>query len=145
MGTTEVILLDVDVLVCLHDRDAAANPRCWDWANRVLSEGELLGIPWHCFMAFLRICTVPRGSVIALSLAEAAEIIDGWIENPQVVVPEPGGRFWRFLQDVGQNSKTRGRGWSDAYLAALAIEHGASLATFDRDFRQFKNLKLIEL
>ncbi len=83
--------------------------------------------------------------MIALSLAEAAEIIDSWIENPQVVVPEPGGRFWRILQGVGQDSQTRGRGWSDAYLAALAIEQGASLATFDRDFRKFKNLKLIEL
>ncbi len=113
--------------------------------NSVLSEGELLGIPWHCFMAFLRICTVPRGSVVALSLAEAAEIIDEWIEHPQVVIPEPGRRFWRILQDVAQDSQTRGRDWSDAYLAALAIEQGASLATFDRDFRKFKNLKLIEL
>lgn len=96
-------------------------------------------------MAFLRICTVPRGSVVALSLAEAAEIIDEWIEHPQVVIPEPGRRFWRILQDVAQDSQTRGRDWSDAYLAALAIEQGASLATFDRDFRKFKNLKLIEL
>ncbi len=31
----------------------------------------------------------------------------------------------------------------DAHLAALAIEHGATLATTDRDFLKFSNLKMI--
>ena len=31
---------------------------------------------------------------------------------------------------------------SDAHLAALAIEHGATLATFDADFLRFSGLKL---
>jgi predicted nucleic acid-binding protein len=31
----------------------------------------------------------------------------------------------------------------DAHLAALAIEHGAQLATTDRDFRRFPNLRVL--
>ena len=31
---------------------------------------------------------------------------------------------------------------SDAHLAALAIEHGAGLCTFDRDFDRFAGLSL---
>jgi hypothetical protein len=31
----------------------------------------------------------------------------------------------------------------DAHLAALAIEHGATLATTDRDFRRFDGLKIV--
>ena len=30
---------------------------------------------------------------------------------------------------------------SDAHLAALAIEHGAEVVTFDRDFGRFKGLQ----
>ena len=31
----------------------------------------------------------------------------------------------------------------DAHLAALALEHGATLASSDRDFSRFPGLKLI--
>ena len=31
----------------------------------------------------------------------------------------------------------------DAHLAALAIEHGATLCTTDRDFTRFKGLRLL--
>ena len=31
----------------------------------------------------------------------------------------------------------------DAHLAALALEHGASIATTDRDFLRFPNLKVV--
>ncbi|MCX6606432.1 MAG: PIN domain-containing protein [Acidobacteria bacterium] len=140
-----MILLDVNILLYSYNREVAEYDRCSEWLQSVLDQREILGIPWHCLMAFLRLTTVPRGLFRALSLTEAAEIIDGWIEHPQVVIPEPGRRFRRILEDAGQDSQTRGRDWSDAYLAALAIEQGASLATFDRDFRKFKNLKLIEL
>ena len=34
---------------------------------------------------------------------------------------------------------------SDAHLAALAIEHGAELGTFDRDFARFAGLRLQSL
>ena len=36
----------------------------------------------------------------------------------------------------------RGNLVADAHLAALAIEHGATLCTDDVDFRRFKGLKL---
>jgi len=31
---------------------------------------------------------------------------------------------------------------SDAHLAALALEHGATIGTFDRDFRRFAGLDM---
>jgi predicted nucleic acid-binding protein len=33
---------------------------------------------------------------------------------------------------------------TDAALAALALEHGATLYSTDRDFRRFKGLKLVD-
>jgi uncharacterized protein len=32
---------------------------------------------------------------------------------------------------------------NDAYLAALAIEHDAAVATFDRDFARFPNVEVV--
>jgi len=49
------------------------------------------------------------------------------------------------LREVGADSGTCGGDWSDAYLAALAIESGAGFATFDRNFRKYKGLRLVEL
>jgi hypothetical protein len=31
---------------------------------------------------------------------------------------------------------------TDAHLAALAMEHGATLGTFDRDFQRFSGLRV---
>jgi uncharacterized protein len=80
-----------------------------------------------------------------LNQAQVYELIQAWLEHPQVAFPEPGRRFWKVLQRIGDDGQTRGRVWSDAYLAALAIENGAALASFDRDFRKFSSLQLIEL
>jgi toxin-antitoxin system PIN domain toxin len=140
-----MIVVDVNVLLYAYDGSEAKHQTSVEWIERTAESGELLGIPWHCVMAFLRITTESRGTRRPLSLAEAARAINRWLESPEITRPEPGPRFWGILHELGAESNTRGRGWSDAYLAALAIEHGAALATFDRDFRKFKGLKLVEL
>jgi hypothetical protein len=47
----------------------------------------------------------------------------------------------RLLLGIGQGGPVV----SDAHLAALAIEHGATLLTFDRDFERFAGLRLQRL
>ena len=140
-----MIIVDVNILLYAHNEGKALHGKCVEWLQEVLSEGELIGIPWHCFMAFLRLTTSSRGSVQPLSLPDATDVVNRWIENPQVSIPRPGTRFWSILKEVGADSGTRGGDWSVAYLAALAIESGAGFATFDRDFRRYKGLKLVEL
>ena len=56
----------------------------------------------------------------------------------------PTDRHWALLTDVAEEAKARGPMLMDAHLAALAIEHGAVVATSDRDFRRFRRLKLID-
>ncbi len=46
---------------------------------------------------------------------------------------------------VGEaNGQARGPLVMDAHLAALTIEHGAILATTDRDFKRFDGLRTID-
>ena len=44
--------------------------------------------------------------------------------------------------DVLLNGRDSANLTTDAHLAALAVEHGATLATFDGDFHRFNGLKL---
>jgi toxin-antitoxin system PIN domain toxin len=140
-----MIVVDVNLLVYAYNKGDQRHRGCVEWLEKTVEGGETIGIPWHCVMGFLRIMTASIGAKRPLSTADAVLTINGWFEHPQFMIPSPGRRFWSILQQVSDDSGTRGGDWSDAYLAALAMEYGAGLATFDRDFRKFKGLKLIEL
>ena len=71
------------------------------------------------------ICTVPSS----------------WFTQPTVGMLEPGERHWEILQDVCREGRTAGPLVMDAAMAALAIEHGATLYSTDRDFARFSSLR----
>ena len=78
-----------------------------------------------------------------LTESEALEIVDSWLALPAVELLEPGERHWTILKDLIQSGQVRAALTMDAHLAALAIEHGATIATNDRDFTRFSKLKTI--
>lgn len=135
----------MNVLVYAHNASSPFHLRGRNWLEQVLGEGETVGIPWNTFTGFLRLATTAHLTQRPLNHSQAYGLIHAWLAHPQIIVPEPGRRFWHILQQIGSDGQVRGRSWSDAYLTALAIENGAALASFDRDFRKFPTLKLIEL
>jgi toxin-antitoxin system PIN domain toxin len=77
--------------------------------------------------------------------AQAWDLYQQWLSLPEVLyLAEPArvdaqlGKFSRPL------SLTPAR-WTDAYLAAFAIEADCRLVTFDRGFRDFRDLRFLEL
>jgi predicted nucleic acid-binding protein len=48
-----------------------------------------------------------------------------------------GDRHWPIFVDLYRRVGVAGNRVPDAYLAALAIEHGATLATADRGFARY--------
>jgi hypothetical protein len=76
-----------------------------------------------------------------LSVDEAAALVADWLERPMVTLLNPGERHWEILYNLMTTGQARGPLVMDAHLAALAIEHGATLATCDRDFALFPGLK----
>ena len=95
-------------------------------------------------LAFLRIATNPRAFDQPLRTDEAIEIVSAWFSRPNVSLVQPTERHWTILADTLRDAQVRGPPVSDAHLAALAIEHGAKLATTDRDFARFKGLETID-
>jgi len=70
--------------------------------------------------------------------------LSSWLAQPQVGVLEPGERHWEILSDLMRAGQTTGALVMDAAVAAIAIEHGATLYITDRDFARFPNLKWVD-
>ena len=76
-----------------------------------------------------------------LSVDAAFGVVDAWLQQPSVTVPEPTPRHLQTMRDLISPLGTGGNLTSDAHLAALAIEHGAELCSTDNDFGRFNRLR----
>ena len=79
------------------------------------------------------------------TVEQALDIVHRWIDHPAAVLVQPTAQHEAVL---GRLLVGLGRGGpivSDAHLAALAIEHRATLLSFDRDFEQFAGLRVQRL
>ncbi len=76
---------------------------------------------------------------------DAIAIIEALLARPNVSLATPSDRHWRQLTDTAAGGRVRGPDLMDAHLTALAIEHGAVLATSDRGFARFPGLRTVDL
>lgn len=111
-------------------------------AGKNLSEAEPIRLAWVTILAFLRIATHRKIYANPYSIAEATAIVDDWLARPCVDILQPTARHWPILTALLQNGQATGPLVMDAHLAALAIEHGATLCSTDKDFTRFDRLKL---
>jgi len=137
-----VILLDVNLLLYVHDRKAKEHERSLRWLREILSGPHDVALAWHTILSFLRISTDPRMVTQPLEFEVAIEVVNDYLNSANVSILEPTSRHWSILMDLLPRTRVRGSLIMDAHLAALAIEHGATLCTNDRDFARFPRLKL---
>ena len=76
-----------------------------------------------------------------LTVEQATDVVAGWLERPNVGIVHPTIRHWEVVGEMARSGMVRGTVLVDAHLATLAIEHGATLCTTDRDFARFKGLR----
>ena len=107
-----------------------------------LSSGSPVRLALVTLLAFVRIASDGRVYARPMSPAQASALVDEWLALPNVRMLQPGPRGWRLLSRMCEEGQARGAMVMDAHLAALAIEHGASIATTDRDFTRFSGLEL---
>jgi toxin-antitoxin system PIN domain toxin len=139
-----VILVDANVVLHAYYPRAEKHQPCRRWIEEAFSGLTPIGLSWITVWAFLRIITNPRAFEQSLSMREAMEIVSAWFEVPVVILLEPGERYWELLGRLLLDSQVKGPLVTDAALAALALEHGASLCTTDLDFTRFRNLKVLD-
>ena len=136
-------ILDVNVLLYATDSAAPQHRPVSDWLKRLRAGGEVLGLPWITLWAFLRIGTNPRLWANPKSGREACALVRLWLEQPDVVEPEAGPRHAEILERLMAEYNVTGPLVTDAVLAALAIEHGATVASTDQDFRRFPEVRWV--
>jgi len=112
-----------------------------EWLTRLVQSGETIGLPWVTFWAFIRIITNSRIWTKSRPAEEAFARIREWLKQPDVVPLQAGPLHLEILEELVREHGAPGPLVSDAVLTAIAIEHGASLAAADQDFRRFTGLR----
>ncbi len=137
-----MITPDANLLLYAYNSDAPQHPTAQRWLEDQLSSPGLFGLSWQVITAFLRISTNHRAFQTPFSLDEAMGIVDELVVCPNTHILVPTENHWGILRSLITEGQTTAALMMDAHLAALAIEHGATLATTDRDFTRFSNLKI---
>jgi toxin-antitoxin system PIN domain toxin len=112
------------------------------WIERTLATDAPVRLSWGTLLAYLRLSTNPRIFRAPLSMEQAVSFVTTLLEFPNVSLLEAGPRHWLILSNLLQKGQARAELVSDAHLAALAIENGATLCTNDRDFSRFPGLRV---
>ena len=136
-----MILVDANLLLYAYHPRAEQHEKSRTWLEAVLSGSDLVRFAWLTLWAFLRIATSPRVFERPLSAAEAEAVISSWLAQPVVGILEPGERHWDILRGLVRDSQATGPLVMDVVLAAIALEHGATVCTTDRDFSRFSGLR----
>ncbi|MBN9034909.1 MAG: type II toxin-antitoxin system VapC family toxin [Rhizobiales bacterium] len=136
-----MILVDANLLLYAYHPKAEQHEKSRRWLEAVLSGTDVVGFAWLTLWAFIRISTNPRVFENPLSASEAADAVSSWLDQPVSTILQPGERHWDILRAVARDGQAVGPLFMDAVLAAIAMEHGATLCTTDRDFARFPGLK----
>lgn len=134
-------VVDLNLLIYAVNADAPLHTVARRWWEKRLSGHEQVGVPWTVLLGFLRLCTRPTILPKPLSVKQAVALVDEWLSQPPCVVAHPGDRHWAILQELLLDAGTAANLVTDAHLAALAIECGATLCSTDADFKRFAGLR----
>jgi toxin-antitoxin system PIN domain toxin len=132
-----MVLVDANLLIYAVNSTAPRHAPARRWLEKTLSGSTPVGLAWIVLLAFLRVTTRPGILGQPLSPDEAMAYVDSWLDQPCVEIVAAGPRHWQLFRHLTLAVGTAGNLTSDAYLAALALEHGAEIYSADEDFRRF--------
>ena len=136
-----MILVDANLLLYAYHPQDEHHQAAREWLEAMLSGTEPVRFAWLGLWAFLRISTNSRVFERPLLPVEAAAAVSAWLVRRVAGILEPGDRHLEILRELLRGNQVKGPLITDAALAALAMEHGATLCTTDADFSRFPGLR----
>ncbi len=136
-----MILVDANLLLYAVVADYPQHKAAHAWLDERLNDHPRVALPWPSLLAFLRICTNPSLFSNPLSMPDAWQRVDRWLQLDNVWIPAPGERHRHILSEFLHGPAASPKLVSDAHLAALAVEHGLALCSTDGDFARFPDLR----
>lgn len=137
-----MILIDANVLIYAYDAASRDHKAARRWLATILAGRTPVGFPWISLMAFVRVTTNRRLFGKPYSTDEAFDVVANWLSAPASCVIHPGDGHLELVKQIAKKNKIEGSELTDAHLAAIAVEHGFTLATTDGDFPTFDGLKV---
>jgi len=134
---------DINILVYAYDSASDDHEACSNWLESVLNGDDPVCFSWHTILGLMHILTTVRMVKNAFTAKEAMQIGDDLMATPVSRILLPGDQHFNIFRQLVNETGISGARLSDAHIAALAIEHGATVVSKDRDFRAFDGVKLI--
>jgi toxin-antitoxin system PIN domain toxin len=134
-------LPDVNVLIYAHREDAPEHDRYALWLKDLVAGPEPFALSDLVLSSFLRLVTNRRIFAPATPMDIALEFCHRLIRWPTSIIVRPRSEHWPIFVDLIRSAGIQGAMVTDAYLAAVAIEHGCEFITTDSDFARFKGLR----
>jgi uncharacterized protein len=135
-------LPDVNLLLYSVNERSPNHELAAKWLASAFGAIDGVGFAWIVLVGFVRLSTRQNVMPTPLALGDALALVDGWLRHPRAKIVNPGNRqpdiFARLLLTVGAGGNLT----NDAHLAAIAMEHNGTVATFDKDFKKFPGLSL---
>jgi toxin-antitoxin system PIN domain toxin len=135
-----VIIPDVNVLIGAMRADSPRHEELAAWLAKAVQRPEPLGLTAAVLGGAVRIVTHPRVFVPPTPLETALAQVATLREAAGTQEVGPGPRHWEIVDRLCREADARGNLVADAQHAAVAIEHGATWVTLDRDFARFSGL-----
>lgn len=132
-----MILLDVNVLIYAHRAESEHHEAVAQWLVEAAAADRPLLLADVVVAGFLRIATHPRILSPPTPPDRALAFIDGLQRGPTTLSLAAGPRHWEIFRRLVVEADARGNLIPDAHLSAIAVEHGATIATRDRGFSRF--------
>lgn len=137
------MLVDANLLLFAVDSSSSFHRPAKRWLTDQLNGARRLGLPWQTLAAFLRIATNPRATRRPLGPAEAWGLVQDWLGSEVAWIPTETAGHAEILGRLIRRYELRSNLIADARLAALAIEHGLTVASADTDFARFKEVRWV--
>jgi len=137
-----MLLFDVNIYLYAHRQDSEHHSRIRKYLADHLRGTAVVGYAPLVLSGFLRVVTHRKVFNPPTDLDTAIEFCRTIMDLPVSVPVVPGNSHWSIFSHLLRASGAKGNLVPDAWLAALAIEHGCTWVTTDRDFARFPGLRV---
>ncbi len=139
-----MVVLDVNILVAAYRTDHPDHEAVTPWFDSLLGGGSPFGVPDAVWVGFVRIVTNRRIFLIPADVSEAFEFVTAVAAHPGYRSMTPDEDLIPTWQRLCREGQAGGDLVPDAYIAAVAMRIGGTVATRDRDFRRFDGLRTLD-
>lgn len=136
-----MLIADVNIFLYAFRKESPAHHDHRQWLTDALGGAEPFGVSDVVLSGFLRIVTNHRVYVEPTPPERALEFCTAVLGAPAAVAVRTGTAHWDIFSGLVKSVGARANRIPDAWLAALAIEHGATWITTDAGFATFPGLR----